>query len=105
ARHALRQAIHEFRRVLGGATFVSRGEDEIAVARNAIWCDVIAFEEALARGDPVSALSLYRADLLQGLNVSTGSSSLERWLDTERTRLRSSASAAAWALVSLHENR
>jgi DNA-binding SARP family transcriptional activator/predicted Zn-dependent protease len=105
ARHALRQAIHGFRRTLGGEFFVGRGEGEIAVARDSIWCDVIAFEEALARGDPASALSLYHADLLQGLNVSTGSSSLERWLDSERARIRSAASRAAWVLVSQHESR
>jgi DNA-binding SARP family transcriptional activator/TolB-like protein len=105
ARHALRQAIHEFRRALGGDAFVSRGEGEIAIAPNAIWCDAIAFEEALAAGDSAYALSLYRADLLHGLNVSTGSSSLEQWLDAERARLKASASGAAWSLVSDNERR
>jgi DNA-binding SARP family transcriptional activator/TolB-like protein len=103
ARHALRQAIHEFRRTLGRETFLSQGEEEIAVAPNTIRCDVIAFEEALARGEPASALGLYHADLLQGLNVTTGSSALEQWLDAERSRLRLRASNAAWDLFSRSE--
>src|SRR5215216_3841684 len=47
ARLALRQALHYLRRSLGDRVIISRGDEEIGIAADALWCDAIAFESAL----------------------------------------------------------
>lgn len=97
ARAALSQTLYVLRGALGNAVFRSRGNDEIGLAPGAVWCDVVAFEEAVANDQPVRALELYRGDLLDGFYVS-GAPDFEHWLDGERMRLRQSAQQAAWSL-------
>lgn len=94
-RAALRQALHRLRSALGNDVLIGRGEDEIAVAPGSLWCDVLAFDRAFDTGDPESALALYRGDLLEGFFVGGGSSTLEHWLDDERSRVRHDAAEAA----------
>ncbi|HEX9105916.1 MAG TPA: BTAD domain-containing putative transcriptional regulator, partial [Longimicrobiales bacterium] len=98
ARAALRQAVYFLRRSIGEEAILSRGDDELAVADAALWCDAVAFENAMAEGRPDEALDLYRGDLLQGFFVEDAPD-FERWLDTERERLRARAAQAAWALA------
>src|SRR5690242_8537470 len=43
ARLALRQALHYLRRLLGRAAIVNCGNGQIALAPDALWCDVVAF--------------------------------------------------------------
>ena len=102
ARRNLNQAIHYLRRSLGEEVIVSRGAEEIGLKDGALWCDVLAFEEALDRGTGSEALALYRGDLLPGFFVD-GAVEFERWLENERTRLRRQAARAAWALAELEE--
>ncbi len=99
ARHSLRQALHSLRRALGPDVLVSRGDGDVAFEPSALWCDAHAFERALDAGDAQTALSVYRGDLLQGFYVSDVSPDFERWLDGERSRLRSRAARAAWSLA------
>ncbi len=94
-RAALRQAFHVLRATLGTQTLVRRGEEEIGVNPSALWCDVVAFDEAIDRGEPEAALQLYRGDLLEGFFIGGASPELERWLDDERNRVRSNAAEAA----------
>ena len=98
ARHALRQTIYVLRRALGPGVIVSRGDQELGVSREELWCDAATFEEALATGHPEEALELYNGELLPGLYLDD-SSNFERWLDTERDRLRRLAFEAAWRVV------
>jgi DNA-binding SARP family transcriptional activator len=94
-RAALRQALHVLRATLGSDILVRRGEDEIGMNPSALWCDVVAFDQALDEGEPEAALALYRGDLLEGFFIGKASPELERWLDDERNRVRSSAAEAA----------
>jgi serine/threonine protein kinase/DNA-binding SARP family transcriptional activator len=95
ARSAVRQSLYHLRRFLGESAIVTRGDDEVALSPDAFWCDVAAFEEALAADDWKSALALYRGDFLDGLYV-PDAPEYERWLDTRRSELRLRASQAAW---------
>ncbi|MGH7507027.1 MAG: BTAD domain-containing putative transcriptional regulator, partial [Longimicrobiales bacterium] len=97
ARHALSQAIHYLRRSLGLGVLVSRGE-EIGIAPATLWCDAIAFRQAMERGDLEDALELYAGELLPGLYVSDAPD-FERWLEEERSDLAKRAAAIAWRLA------
>ena len=101
ARAALRKAIYAIRQALGDDTLYSRGDEEIAVNRAALWCDAVEFDAALARDDLAAAYELYRAELLEAFFADAPG--FERWLESERQLYRDSAAAAAWALAERHE--
>ncbi len=97
ARNALRQELFGLRRALGkGAFVVDRGE-AIGVEPQRVWCDVRAFEDALAGGRLAEALELWQGEFAPGLHVDGGE--FERWLDEERDRLGRKAIDAARRLV------
>lgn len=98
ARAALRRALHYLRRELGAETLPGRGEEELGVDRERIWCDVLAFRDALRSGHRDAALALYGGDLLEGMYVA-GAPEVERWVDNLRGALRREAAEAAWSLV------
>lgn len=104
ARNALNQAIHRLRQALHEGVLVSRGDEEIGLNAEALWCDVVALEEALDRGDHEVALELYRGDLLPGFFVADAPE-LEAWLERERVHLRARAHQGALALAARHEAR
>lgn len=104
-RRALRQALHFLRRRLGHDSIISRGVEDVAVSPSSVICDVRAFDHALVERDFERALSLYRGDLLDGFYVSGASPRFEQWLDRERELLRERATAAAWLLAELEEQR
>ncbi len=97
ARSALRRALYFLRGELGSGAVVGRG-DEVATAPDVLWCDVLAFREALDTGGLIDALDLYRGDLLEGLFVPSAPE-FERWLESERGQLRTRAAGAAWKLA------
>jgi len=102
ARSALRTALHFLRHSLDEEVVVGRGDQEVGLAEGALWCDAVAFEEALDRGELEKALELYRGDLLDGFFISEAPE-FERWLEGERKRLRIRATQAAWTLAEREE--
>lgn len=92
-RHALRQALYVLRRELGEHVIYARG-DSVRVAHQHLWCDVIAFDDAMACKRFEEAAALYGGDLLDGVYVSGVAAEFEHWLDRERDRLRASAKEA-----------
>jgi DNA-binding SARP family transcriptional activator len=102
ARASLRKAVYVVRRALGEDVLVSRGDEELGVPPGRLWCDAVAFSEAVERGELARALELYRGDLLEGFFV-PAAAEFDRWLDGERQRLREAASTAAWALAERFE--
>jgi DNA-binding SARP family transcriptional activator/Tol biopolymer transport system component len=104
ARASLRRALHVLRLSLGDSALQSRGDDEIAVNLDEVWCDVHAFETQLAQNHPLDALELYRGDLLPGFYIDEAPS-FERWLSAERTRFRSMAASAAGLAAKSEEAR
>ncbi|MEO7138504.1 MAG: BTAD domain-containing putative transcriptional regulator, partial [Gemmatimonadales bacterium] len=104
ARAALRRSLYYLRTGLGREVIAGRGEDELAVVPEGLWCDATAFAEAIDASDRSRALELYRGDLLEGLHVA-GAPGFQDWLDRERLRLRDRAAAAAWELADAAEHR
>lgn len=102
ARASLRKAIHVLRHALGEGVIVSRGDDEIGFASEAVWCDAVAFGEAVAQGKHARALELYRGDLLEGFFI-PGHGDFESWMEGERSRLRTTAARTAWSLADRFE--
>ena len=98
ARGSLRRSLHFLRRTLGDNVIVGRGDEEIGIAPDAVWSDVLAFEEASEAGDLATALSLYRGDLLDGFYIA-GAPDFERWLDRERARLLARAARGGWTFA------
>jgi TolB-like protein/DNA-binding SARP family transcriptional activator len=105
ARGALRVALRFLRRQLGESVLVSRTEDELGVDTEELGCDALRFEQACEAGQLEEALALYRGDLLEGVFIADASPDLERWMDTERARLRTCAARAAWQLTERHFDR
>jgi DNA-binding SARP family transcriptional activator/tetratricopeptide (TPR) repeat protein len=97
ARAALNRAIYHLRQFLGDGIVLSRGDEEIGIARERLWCDATAFDDAIASGDYRTAVDLYRADFLEGFFVSDAPG-FERWLEEERRRLRTAACDAGSAV-------
>jgi DNA-binding SARP family transcriptional activator len=73
ARNALSNMLHQIRRAVGQGIVVARGNDELGLTDGAVWCDAVAFEEALDEGRAVDALDRYRGDRLEGF-FATGAS-------------------------------
>jgi serine/threonine-protein kinase len=103
ARASLRRALYFLRSELGAQVVAGRGDDEVGVPEETLWCDAVAMERALAAGDPERGLQLYRGDLLEGLHVTGAASEFEEWLERERGRLRKRAAGAARALAARAE--
>lgn len=97
ARAALNRTLYELRNEIDAGTIISHGNDELGVDREKVWCDVVAFEAALAAGDLLGALDLYRGDLLRGFFIS-GAPEFEHWQERESARLRELAARAALKL-------
>ena len=98
ARAALRQALHVVRSALGADVVVTRGDEEIGLNVDHLWCDVVAFDEAITAHCFGDALELYRGEMLDGFFIS-GAVEFERWLERERARAREAASRGARALM------
>ncbi len=99
ARGALRQSLTFLRRALGIGVLKGRSEEDVGFEPGALECDAVAFERACDDGRLAPALELYRGDFLDGFFVSGGSPELERWIESERTRLRRLAARAAAQLT------
>jgi DNA-binding SARP family transcriptional activator/TolB-like protein len=96
ARTQLRKVLHALRSTLGNEAFVARGEEELRLDRSRVWCDAVAFGEAIKAGELVRALELYRGDLLEGLYPGGVGEQFETWLGDQRGSLRQQAARAAW---------
>jgi DNA-binding SARP family transcriptional activator len=99
ARAALRRSLHFLRSALGAEVLAGRGDEEIGVPDESLWCDATALDRALEAGEPERATSLYRGPFLDGLHVEGAASEFQDWLDWERDRLRRQASGAATLLM------
>jgi serine/threonine-protein kinase len=97
ARAALRKTLHRVRQTLGDEAIVSQGSEALALAPDAISCDAIDFDRAVADGNLRDALDLY-GELLPGFYL-PGSAAFEHWLEQERTGYAERAVDVAWKLV------
>ena len=105
ARGALRQSLRFLRRELGEGILNGHYDEAIGFEPATTWSDVVAFQQACEAGQQALALRLYRGDFLEGFFVSGGSAELERWIETERFRLRRLATRAAAELSDQAERK
>ncbi|MEM7414357.1 MAG: BTAD domain-containing putative transcriptional regulator [Gemmatimonadota bacterium] len=99
ASNAMSQSLHHLRKALGPGVFERAGAGALSVRHEMLWCDAVAFRDALETGTgDESTLDLYRGELLPGLYVS-GALEFERWLEDERSRLRHAADELAARLT------
>ena len=103
ARHALSQVLYQLRRALGGDALRGHGDETVGLVPERVWCDVVAFEAALAENRPEDAVELYRGDFLAGFFVPGAAGEWEEWIAVEQSRLRSAAAGAAWTLAQREE--
>jgi DNA-binding SARP family transcriptional activator/TolB-like protein len=102
ARKLLNQSVHVLRKALGDAAIVSSG-DELRLGHDALQCDVVAFEEALAAGDRERASDLYAGAFLDGFFLSDVPQ-FERWVEEERERFRHARRQALAELAGARES-
>lgn len=98
ARGALSQALTYLRQALGAAAIETRGTEEVAINPSVVWCDVTAFEAALAQGRLEDALDLYRDAFMPTFHADA-SVDFEQWLTQTRSALAEKAANAALALA------
>jgi TolB-like protein/DNA-binding SARP family transcriptional activator len=86
ARHSLADTVYHLRKALGERAVRSEGE-LIRLDPAIVSSDVPDFDDAIARGDPGSAIELYRGPFLDGFHLPGGPHEFETWVDRERARL------------------
>lgn len=101
ARAALRKAIHGLRDALGEQAILARGDDDVMLDPQIVWCDVTEFREAVRSNDHARALTLYRGSLLDGFYADAPS--FERVVEDERRELGELAASSAWLLADAHD--
>jgi serine/threonine-protein kinase len=98
ARAALRKSLHVIRGFLGEGVVLVHGDEQLAVSREALWCDAVAFADACEEGALAHALELYEGELMPGFHLPE-CGDFDMWLELERRHLAERAAAAAWALA------
>jgi DNA-binding SARP family transcriptional activator len=102
ARAALRKALHVVRGALGEGVIATRGDEELTVASDQLWCDAAAFAQACDEGALELALDLYEGELMPGFHLPE-CGEFDAWLEEQRGSLREQAVSAAWALAEILE--
>lgn len=98
ARTALRKSISLLRATLGADALVTRGDEELALAPNALWCDAVELRDAADGGQLAFVVDLYRGDLMPGFHLSA-CAEFDGWLEEQRVAVLERVVAAAWALA------
>ncbi len=100
ARTSLRNALYVLRQALGERVLRTRGDEEVSIDPAELETDLAELGEALRTGRTAEGLALYQGDLLPGL-FPPDSDGFQRWLDTERARLRIEVAKAGveWAAI------
>ena len=86
ARNLMNASAYVLRTALGEAALLSTGDD-LCLNPAVIRADVVEFEAALEREDYAAAVARYAGPFLDGFFLS-GAPEFERWVDSQRERLR-----------------
>jgi len=86
ARNALSQALYHLRQALGPEAIIGQKGAAVEVSREALWCDLLAVDEALAQGDVERALDLHQGEFCPTLTLS-GAPGFEEWASETRRDL------------------
>jgi len=105
ARTQLRKALFAMRESLGPEAVISRGETEVRLDPDRVWCDAVALGQHAKAQRWTEALALYRGELLEGLYPEGVAQGFEEWLADKRKTLRDQAARAAWECSRIEEER
>ena len=97
ARNNLKQTLFQLRQELHEEVF-ARSAGVLRLEPSAIWVDACDFQAALDRGNPTTAVTLYRGPFLDGFYL-PGLAEFERWVESERVRLAQRHAGALEALA------
>ena len=97
ARNNLKQTLFQLRQDLHEEVFI-RGAGVLRLQPDAISVDACDFQAALDRGNPTTAVTLYRGPFLDGFYL-PGLAEFERWVESERVRLAQRYAGALEALA------
>ncbi|HEX6432939.1 MAG TPA: tetratricopeptide repeat protein [Gemmatimonadales bacterium] len=97
ARNNLKQTLFQLRQDLHEDVFV-RAAGALRLNSNAISVDACDFQAAIERGNPTTAVTLYRGPFLDGFYL-PGLAEFERWVESERARLAQRYAGALEALA------
>jgi DNA-binding SARP family transcriptional activator/tetratricopeptide (TPR) repeat protein len=100
ARHSLRQALHDLRKIVGAALEIS--PESVRVVPGGVRLDISEMEADIAGGDYESAVARWGGDFLDGFEV-FGDEVFRGWLEAERERTRRLVAGALERLVELAE--
>ncbi len=103
ARSALRSALYTLRRHLPDGTIRARGDEELGLDPELINSDIAQVEASLEGGRYAEAVDAYAGDLLAGYYVPEAPE-FDRWLQSERERIRGLAAKAAAHLTIEHSD-
>lgn len=98
ARTSLRNGLYVLRQALGESTIRNRGDDEISIDPQLVTTDLATVWAALKSSEPEGALSHYQGELLPGL-YPPDCDGFQRWLDSERTRLKVAVTTSAMSHI------
>ncbi len=105
ARNSLSNLLYQLRRALGPDLIENRGDEEIRIGRDALWCDALAFERAVDEENVHDACELYGGPLLDGFHVPGTAPTFDQWLEGERDRLKRSYRTVLKGLAEAAEER
>jgi len=94
ARAALRSALYTLRQHLPDRVIRSRGDDDLSIDPELLRTDVSVLAESFAAGQSAKVLEQYEGELLNGLFIGDAPG-FEKWLETERSRVRGIVRRAA----------
>jgi DNA-binding SARP family transcriptional activator len=101
ARSNLRKLVFTLRRHLGDDLLETRGDEELRISPQALWCDAAEFLAAASIGRSERVIELYRGVLLPGFHIS-GAKGFEGWLEQTRRHYSRLAVRVALALAETH---
>ena len=84
ARANLRKLLLTIRRAVGNEILEARGDEEVRLNGDRVWCDAAEFANCLRQGEFDRAMELYRGPLLAGFTLE-GAFAFQEWLDTTRS--------------------
>jgi DNA-binding SARP family transcriptional activator/TolB-like protein/Flp pilus assembly protein TadD len=103
-RASLSQAVHFLRQALGKDVIVNRGDEEIGLAADQLWCDAANFQHLVSEKRFGEAIGLYQGELLPSFFVDEATG-FEQWLEQKRGDLQRAAMRAATALADAAETK
>lgn len=83
ARNGLNKTLHFLRSYLGAEVLVSRGAVDVGLDPGSVWCDAVAFEQALEGERFEDAIEHYEGPFLDGFHVSEAAE-FGHWVDRQR---------------------